>query len=458
MQKPEDIDLTNTYIELFLTCKTYLNDFFMNFISYYIGAKSTINYHMLPARKGKLVIPIYPYELDESHDTPITLIKHKLNELENTISNINWNNMSKQYFWLIHSMIKLGFSPMDSIQCKIVSDSLPIKEEFSMDFPIQINVPQKDKDNIKVERIVSEDGSVFTTVMDPHVIDYGIYVDLSVPFNDMGMMSNGLHLYEHMVTKAWDNLNETDCVLINGTTSAAGTSYIYSLHRTYDSFKLFVDATMNFVYKARDKTFWESQKMKDALKVESIRTISETRIGRSHSLMARSDFHAYGNGYGIDVFHYWSNRPFNILCVVNSPSEFFITKDKLDKISKRYPINKVLRPPNRKYKQIPVEVLITKMVQKYKIEKVKPLENMKRIYSKKIEKNTLYGIDCKLSVDMVGEENVEKGNSNLHALLFYNRLIDEKTLNDYCNKYVLPFSNFDYISSITAKFSSEFYL
>ena len=455
MTKPENIDLTHTRLELELKNKTYLNEFFMNFISYYIGAKSKINYHMLPSVKDKITIPIYPYEIKESHSNAISLIRSKLEELEDVLSHIEWDKLSKRYQWLAYSIKKLGFSSLEGLKCKVISDSPAINEMFSDVIPIQMNMPTND--DAYVDQIRLNDGSIFTTLVDPYVSDYGIYVDLSIPFDEMGIMPNALHLYEHLSTEAWSDISEKDCSMINGATNAAGLSYVFSIHHTYESFKTFLDATMNFIFKSRNPEFWKSDAMQKALKTETIRTISEIRSGRSHCLMARSDLHAYTDGYDINVFQYWSNKPFNVLCTVTSKNELFATKEKLEKYSKMFPLRKIPRPPNIKYDQIPIEVLITKAAQRYKITKSTVTNNAMHILTKNIEKDTLYGIDCKIHVKD-SEEKLEESNSVLHAFLFYNKVVDEKVLNDYCKKNVLPYSNMDYTSNIKAKYSSEWYL
>ena len=234
-------------------------------------------------------------------------------------------------------------------------------------------------------------------------------------------------------------------------------SYIYSVHKTYESFKTFVDATINFVLKSRRKEFWESDDMKDAIKFETVRTISETRLGRSHTLMSRSDFHAYQNGYNTNVFHYWSNKPFNILCVVGNKNELFLTKKKLDEITKKYPIEKVQIPKSLTFKNIPVETLITKMAQHYRLEKVSELKNIQHIYNNNLDKNTLYGIDCALHIDVEDDAGISDGNNMLYALLLYNRHLKEESLQKYCDTHVLPYSNLDYISGLNSNFSSEYY-
>lgn len=448
----EEIDLTDTYLELELKLKSYLSSYFMNYLSYYIGAKSKINYHMGASIKNKLFIPIYPYEIEESHMTPIDLIKRKIDELQAVLSGIKWKESAKEYYWLISSIIKEGFEFDSSLVCNVVSTSLAIKDEFPVPIPIRLSVPIDDK--VRVHRVVSDDKSIITTIVDTHVVDYGLYIDISVPFDEMGIMSNGLHLYEHLCTKAWDGLNEKDMLIMNGSTAAVGTAYIYTVHRTYESFKRYLDATVNFIGKARSKSFWTSDKMKEFIHKEVIRTISETRLERSSSLMARADPHAYEHGYNTDVFHYWSNRPFNILCVVTSPEEEFATRTKLNNISKMYPLIKVARPPNRMYRHAPIEAFITKMVAGYKTIKTSPVDNAKRVLSKRLESNTIYGVDCKIHISAQGAED---GNTCLSALLFYNRYIDENTLERYCNKNIMPYSNLDYIMPMTSAFSSEYY-
>ena len=453
----ESVNLASTYLEIELKNNNYLSDAFLNFMSYYIGAFSKINYHMRMARMHKITIPIYPYEVEEYHTTPIELIRQKLHLLEELFEHVDWSTLPKVYFWLAHSMKMLGFSMSDDIVCKVVSESMSVIDSFpKRGITIRVNEPANDM--VRVERhSPTNEESILTVIEDPHVSDYGLYIDLSTTFDDMGMMYNALHLYEHIMTSAWDGINARNQITMNGATSTIGMSWIYAVLRDSEALCQYLEASLEFIVNAREKDFWSSKKIDDSLRVETVRTISETRTERSSSMMARSDLHAYEGAYNKDIFWYWSNKPFNILVVVDDAKHISSVLSKLDSICSTHSIQTVPRPPNHKFKNIPVEALLTKMVQTYRIERADPFDNAKHVFNRKIERGVIYGVDCKLIVED-DSEAAERNVIGLHAVLLYNRIVDVNVLQKYCNARVLPYTCLDYSSSLSEQYSITKYI
>lgn len=453
----EKVNLASTYLEIELKNNNYLSDAFLNFLSYYIGAFSKINYHMRMAKMHKITIPIYPYEVEEYHISPIELIRQKLHLLEELFEHIDWNALPKVYLWLAHSMKMLKFSFSDDVVCKVVSESMSIIDSFpKRGIIMRMNEPSNDEVNVE-RRTPNNEESIITIIEDPHVSDYGLFVDLSTTFDDMGMAYNALHLYEHIMTSAWDGLNARNQIMMNGATSTIGMSWIYAVLRDGKTLSQYLDASLEFIAKSRNKEFWSSKKITDSLKIETVRTISETRTERSSSMMARSDLHAYEGAYNTDIFWYWSNRPFNILVVVDDIKHIDEVLSKMDAICSAHPLQTVPRPPNHKFKNIPVESLLTKMVQTYRIERADSFDNAKHVFNNKIENGTIYGVDCKLIVED-NDEAVERNVIVLHAVLLYNRIVKVDALKKYCNARILPYTCTDYASSLSAQYSITKYL
>lgn len=285
--------------------------------------------------------------------------------------------------------------------------------------------------------------SHITYYIDPYLQDFGLFIDLSVPFNDMGMSYNALHLYEHLMTKCWNDCDSKDVILLNGSTYPIGLSFIYTIHSSYSSLVHFLNKTIEFILKARDPKFWESSDMKNEIDLETERTISETRTERSLTSMGRSDFKAYDKKYDVNIFKYWSNLPFRILVTGNECPNLKL--EGLVNLVHKNPLRHISRPPNVKLSSIPVDVLVSKNELGLYTKRLKTSDIIERIMGRDFSENVLFGVDAGLySLD----EDIGVYNSNLHPLLLLNSYFSDEELKEYVKTHVV--SNSSKLLSMTS--------
>ena len=597
------IDSTQTYLTL--KCNNpaaqnqYLISQFMNFISYAIGGKTDINYHMEPVRRGLLMVPLFPYSKEELQMSTIELAKRRIEKIQDFCENLNWGSFNKMQLWVARAVKISGVNFDNDFSLELVTPSEELKELFppitlkikAPDDAAKIHVtmfkyvdPQtktiveserpdhmisstainavkeadekksasealedvlltdeysedaatdngedfgemkssapastimssssqpslskpitqarqtlgksnpkskpkskggktksdqkvKPKQTSKKASSEKEEGHItseqdykriygsgiiegahtLTCMCDPHLRDYGLYVDLSVPFKDMGLGLNALHLYEHLMTKGWEQVSSesaNDLIYMNGFTTASGISCVYVVLSSERAFKEYFNKTMRFILNCRKLDYWKSDIMKADIIKEIRRTISETRLERSIGGMARSDVHAYTYNYNINIFHYWSNRPINMLVSVPNKEAFPMTQEKFEAIMKSNPIEHVPRPLNITYSRLPAETLFSKMIQNYIIEKMPTRYIIDKIMSHDFDNNQMFGIDCRFIIQ-INESNkgqTEGGTLMLHPLLFYNQFISAAELQHYIDTHVIPFTNTQFSMGIT---------
>jgi hypothetical protein len=390
-----------------------------------IGAKTNVNYHITPLEDNKIVIPIYPYTNEEIKGKPTTLISDRFDTVVKFLNTLSAESLSTKSRWLVRNMQKLGVDLEEDFQVRV-----EVGENKDSGFQELVNFKFKGIEKENFEQIRLKDGSVVNIYVDPYSSGYGLFLDLSVKFEDMGMGYNALHLYEHLATKAWASLSNEHVKDLNGATYPSGISYIYIILNNCKSFKDYVNATFEWIVKSRTQKYWKSKEANDFIEVETLRTISETREERMLSSTGRTDQKGYNLIYNTDIFHYWSNRPFNILLSVKSMDELKFLS--LNKLSKR---EKVKRPPNIKFSRMPLDVIKAKEIQQIHIVRVSPVDIVNNIFSSSLE-NMLYGLNCGL---VSTEENLSGYNSILFPLLFLPRFVKTEKIKKYISKNIIPY-------------------
>lgn len=199
--------------------------------------------------------------------------------------------------------------------------------------PIELRLP--DIENFKINETKYPSGNFrHIEYIDPLLNDYGLYVGLCKPFNEMGYSYNALHIYEHMMTLGWNKLNQKDLIELNGATFPTGMCYLYNIHKTKKSLKSFTREYVNYHCKTKNPKYWK-ENLLDDLKRETIRTYSETQDIKSLKDFARTDPSVYENMiYDIKPFVKYSNEEFTILTVspekINFKFDKYIIKEKCD--------------------------------------------------------------------------------------------------------------------------------
>ena len=396
---------------------------FLELLNHYISARSILNYHFMKVQNLTVKVPIYVYGNEDKNIDTIDLVQKRVDYAIEVLTNINWNKMSKYTLWVIRSLAMLDINISNSF---VLSTTTPHMEfEDIINEPIHFKFPTLDYPEIYRDELV--DGSIITYISDPYMNNYGEYLNLSIPFNEMGIMYNGLHIYEHVCVIPWDHLSEKDLVMYNGVTYINGLCLVYSVHKTINDMKLFASSSIAGRLKGRRAEYWAE--IKNEIRRETIRTISETRDERSLSRSARSDLSAYDYKYNVEVFMYWSNKPFTMLIVGPAPiEELKLNKENINNSIRNFMPVTIERKENIKLKFLPIESLRQRYMLGYYSIKLDTEEVKKRVLNEELHENTIYGIDCYM---LNRHEDLSSGNSVLHPLLFLNKWMTDEELKNY---------------------------
>lgn len=400
-----------------------------------LSANSPINYHYRRVTDLTIEIPIYIYANDEKTTDPEQLIRRKFNIVEQFFKRYDWNNVSTALLWTIRSLNIIGLDILASFTISTrVNDQL---FQNIIDQPLIMKYPKLTMPIIHRERLA--DDSTITYISDPYMKDYGQYLNLTKSYNDMGMAYNVLHLYEHVMTCGWDEI-ETDpnIIVLNGRTYPHGLCYVYTVHKTDEAMKKYAAASLSWFIRSREHGFWNDEKHRKQLMQETTRTISETRTLRSMVNFGRSDPTAYDYAYNTAIFEFWSNQPFDLLIAgPGTLDELRLRHENINsEIEKRMP-RKVERPKNPTFGTIPLEPLKMKSVMKMHIIRL-PKNLVKRFMMKYDSKvSVAFGVDCAFKCR---NESSADMNTVLLPLLLMNRLLSDDELKEWTKRNIIPFS------------------
>ena len=426
---------------------------FMSVLNGYIGANTNLNYHVIPVKNLQIKIPIFVYTNDEKKLKTADLIDKRVNTLINHLENIDWlkhTNMQEQ--WLIYSLSVSGVDISQNFVLSTMTDGACGYNDLDK-MPIKINKPTIY--NPKLKRFTYFDGSTITYLSSPYLTDYGVFANLSTTFDEMGMSFNALHLYEHLMTYAWSDLNFEKVKLMNGATWPHALCSIFAITQTLDSMKQFAAAFIKFYLESRDVGFWDREKMSEGLKMETQRTMSETRTERTLSSLCRSDLHAYNFTYNTKIFEYWSMRPFNLLIVgPDSLERLYMNKQTIDQYIRKHMPRKINKPKNIVFKTLPLDILKMKSINQYHVVKASKEEIHDYLLLARSDNKCLFGLDSKIVSEV---ENLDPYNSILHVFCFGNDLFNEDELKDFANRSIIPFSaTFFSETSLNSKFAGDY--
>lgn len=397
----------------------------MQFLNFQLGAKTVLNYKIMELDANSEYIAIrIPIQYHTIADSSFReLLTKRVETVKTFISTYDWNKVNVFYKWCWRYLTRNKFDLFDMTR---------IRYGNIVDEPIDYNITIEEK--TKIYEIKLEDGTIIRNIVDPFVLDYGLYINLSVPFKDMNYAWNSLHLYEHMMTYAWKNLSEKHRSDMNGGTMIHGLCYIYNIHSTLESLLDHFDNYLKFHLKTRTKEGWND--LKDGIETEIERTISETIDERSLTNMGRSDTYAFTKGYDTEIFRYYSNKPFTVLLI--TPVKINVKKYVKDLDFKT---KDEIKLQKRVYNYIPISVL-------------RDIHDRGFIISKNISmekrKTSAIGLDC----IAYSEDNDLSGlNMMLINVLMSD---DKKDLNEMMLKYSLPCTNAG-ISNMTLEPDASFY-
>ena len=419
-----------------------LINYFLRYFNMMIGSKTNINYNIIDVKDFTIKIPIYVYTQDDAQLKPLELITKRINTIKSFFRDFNWDNTNKMLHWVIRALRTIDIDITNLLQISVHIDeesvldninglsTLAVKTQFDkLNSSIEISPPTIE--DITFSHVELSDKSKIIYIEDPYANDYGLYVNLSIPYEEMGMSYNSLHLFEHLATKCWKKCKQLDVTELNGSTYPNGISYIYTIHSSRDSLMTHLNATVQWFFTSRLPNFWDN--IRDDVDLETQRTISETRTERSLTMFGRSDFKAYTKSYDLKIFEYWSNKPFSILVI--SPKKVSIDENKLNELCKKYPLRKIEKPRNPTFKNIPSDILIVKSIEKCYNLKCDTKDIVKRFMENDFDEHCYFGIDCacyRLN------EKLNSLNCVLYPLLFLNRYISEKDVERFIKSHIFP--------------------
>ena len=426
---------------------------FMSVLNGYIGARTNLNYRIQPVKDFRITIPIYIYTNEDKQLAPFELIQKRIDTLTDALEHIEWSRYTNlQEQWIMQSLLVSGIDVSSSFV--LSTDVNPLSNFNNIENePIHINTPTYKKLDIK--RVRYSDDSTITYLSSPYLTDYGMFANLSITFDEMGMSFNALHLYEHIMTYAWKDANTDKTKLINGATWPNGICSVFAVTQDLNAMKEYAALYIKFYLESRAEHFWENESNFDGLKLETQRTISETRDERTLSSLCRSDFHAYDYKYNTKIFEYWSQRPFDILISGPLPiSELSMNENVINAFMKKNKPRNIPRPPNIKYKSLPFDVLRMKVVHQFRVLKADTEEVKKSLLFPSPDNKALYGIDSKIVSD---NEDLTPYNCILHVLCYMNRLFTDEDLTKFLKRFIIPFSGtFFSETSLSSKFAGDY--
>ena len=409
---------------------------FLTLLNSHIGANTNLNYHINPVKEFKIQIPIYVYTNDEKKMSSSDLVEKRVNTLINHLENLDWSkhtNLQEQ--WLIYSLKTVGIDITTDFLISTTTDPTIGFQDLNQQ-PIKIKAPAIHQ--AKLKRITYADGSTILYLSTPYLNDYGVFVNLSTTFDEMGMSFNALHLYEHLMTYAWKGIDFSKIKMMNGSTWPHSLCSVFVITGSLESMKTFAASFIKFYLESREAGFWNKPENLEGLKLETQRTISETRTERTLSSLCRSDLHAYDFKYNTNIFEYWSQRPFDMLIAgPDSLEKLFMNKQTIDKFIKLHPSRKVKRPENVIYKTLPLDTIKMKQMKQFRVIAADKQEIRDYMMRPNPNNKSLFGIDSKIVSD---NENLDIYNSVLHVLCYNNKMFSEEELQRFTTYSVIPFS------------------
>lgn len=388
---------------------------FMQSLNILIGGNTTLNYHILPLQNCSIYIPIRRYTQEDYNISDNEYILCNIDKIQKFFEEFDIMNANKDFLYLYRSIetcIRVLNKKTIQEIFKIMNKDINYVDTLHFQ-KIEIEFPK-----IKETKLI--DDSMIIQYIDPYITDYGIMVDLSKKFSEIGYCYNALHIYEHFMTYGWRDLDHLNQDHINGYTIINGISCIYTILTTIESVNQYLMEYFKFATNSRKIEFWN--KNKEMIERETARTISESYDVRDYSSYTRNDPSSYKICYDNKIFCKWSQEPISLIIITDKElsinlevinSLLINSLSKEDKIT----IDKPL------FNSIPTECFIDKYYRR--IIKLSSDEIIKRLLDNKHNRTIIYGLDCAI----VFENNIEVNyNHRMHLLLFLKRKINNKEI------------------------------
>lgn len=375
---------------------------FLNEVNMILGAKTNINYKIYPLIEEKEVIKIkIPINNNTNKDIGKDLLHTRIKTIKNILESPNLiDEFSKPVLFITRLLLETT----NFINCSRIEN-----EDESLNYPIMYNFKKLPKIETKIIKL--NDGSIIKQVIDPVIVDYGIYCDFSKNFTEMGYGYNYLHLYEHIMTYGWEKCDKENVLYYNGFTCPNAVCCIMAVLNNKHDLENYLKSFLKFINKFRKNPNI------NGLKLETERTISETNNRADLTDFGRSDPLAYDLNYNYEIFRYWANEPMNILLI--TPEEI--------KCEMKMETYEVKKPKIKKFDYLPLSVIRSRIDREYGTFKLTDKTSLK---------NIMYGKDCYLK--RYNNESLEDQNSYVLQKILWNNE-DIKILP--CNSNVLLINN-----------------
>lgn len=418
----------------------------MTLLNANIGFRTDIEYRITPVYDFTIVYDIKNYTNKQSNMSIKDLATEKYNTIVNHCKNIDANDFNNFALWLLRSLRQIFASkketaklePSDIFTISAIIDGKPMKtSKLFVKYPKTIE-PRYE--------VVNFEGGTIRYYIDPYVTNNMLCVDYSKELTEFDYFYNGLHMFEHYTTHAWEGMNMKTVLDMNGSTYFNGLCYIYTVSNDINCIRDRLISSILFHIKSSNVDFVKSG---DAIRKETMRTISETYILRNLARLGRSDQQAFEGAYSPELFAYWSSLPMNILIISNE--KININVDKINEFYKRHHVE-APRPKKTTFDYFPMEAHEIHFMNSQHTFRKPTKDIVKKIYSNKFS-SSFYGLDNKTIIytneyefvnhkagkkEEPEKENIGSVQTYLSPLLFFARFVDNKVVEDYIRKTVFP--------------------
>ena len=257
---------------------------FCCFVNGLIGAETDVNYRITQPilnTNNDYIEVIINFDIQvntlESNDFS-SMILSKSHTIKSFLEHHDWTKTQTD----LKRIIRFLFNGIKLKLFSFTSELVLLGDEKICE-PIEYNFKKVANEN----KLVNTSTKNHKQFIDPLLEDYTIVLDASKTDDDLVEITNYgynyLHLFEHLKTNVWKNLDKTHLKMINGITSVDGTCLVYAVLSNEEAFKSYYEALLKTPIDELLKTF----------DLEVDRTISETIIDKSFALFGRTNIDGY---------------------------------------------------------------------------------------------------------------------------------------------------------------------
>lgn len=362
-------------------------------------------------RTNCVFIPVDVLNMDEARANDV--VRDKVMKLKKFLEeDIDYSSMTTVRNNIMSTINYAKINPKLHITASYMKDG----KDVTIDEPVNLKPWSLQAMTINDESILE--------IVNPYMSQGIVLIDMSVPYEDMGIAQNHLHIFEHIccqsVLRSKDIHNIVDS---NGGTMSFGISFMYSILGDEENYKKTVNSVIEWMYKSRTDSFWIERE--DDLKRELTRTSSETRYNNNYQAFARSPNSSFYSQANVQLLRYWANRPLKMTLI----HPWKQLKVDLKPWDDKYPIEQIPRPSAPVYDWMPYESILMKPP--VVTERVEPKEIARRLYEHAIMDRRITG--C-YGVNIVIKDVIPFNHNVLDDKLEYLPMFLISTFREYYSK------------------------